>query len=413
MRKPLLETVAGLRQATPPLWIMRQAGRYLPEYREVRARAGSFLDLCYNPELAAEVTLQPLRRFDVDAAILFSDILVIPDALGQTVRFEVGEGPRLEPISPEGLGKLRPDNLIPHLMPVLETLQRVKSALAPEKTLIGFCGSPWTVATYMIAGQGSTDQAAARIFALTQADAFKHLIDILVEASIAYLVAQLRAGADVVQLFESWALNLDEVSFFDREAVFIERMLTGLVADFPALKVVFEHITTADAAAFVEAAGPNLAATITPHHLAINRNAMFDGGIRPHFFCLPVAKREAHRLALRRAATSGSAKFFIGTDSAPHAVGDKESACGCAGIFNAPFALESYATVFDEEGTLDRLEAFTSENGPRFYGLPLNEGFVTLERKQNRVPERIELVGSSIVPFHAGEVLRWSLSGAG
>ena len=238
MRKPLLETVAGLRQATPPLWIMRQAGRYLPEYREVRARAGSFLDLCYNPELAAEVTLQPLRRFDVDAAILFSDILVIPDALGQTVRFEVGEGPRLEPISPEGLGKLRPDNLIPHLMPVLETLQRVKSALAPEKTLIGFCGSPWTVATYMIAGQGSTDQAAARIFALTQADAFKHLIDILVEASIAYLVAQLRAGADVVQLFESWALNLDEVSFRAQVIEPNRRIVAGVRAEVPGARII-------------------------------------------------------------------------------------------------------------------------------------------------------------------------------
>ena len=238
MRKPLLETVAGLRQATPPLWIMRQAGRYLPEYREVRARAGSFLDLCYNPELAAEVTLQPLRRFDLDAAILFSDILVIPDALGQTVRFEVGEGPRLEPISPEGLGKLRPDNLISHLMPVLETLQRVKSALSPEKTLIGFCGSPWTVATYMIAGQGSTDQAAARIFALTQPDAFKHLIDILVEASIAYLVAQLRAGADVVQLFESWALNLDEVSFRAQVIDPNRRIVAGVRAQVPGARII-------------------------------------------------------------------------------------------------------------------------------------------------------------------------------
>jgi len=202
------------------------------------------------------------------------------------------------------------------------------------------------------------------------------------------------------------------VDIFDREAVFIDRILTKLIADFPALKVVFEHITTADAAAFVEAGGPNLAATITPHHLAINRNAMFDGGIRPHFYCLPVAKRETHRLALRRAATSGSVKFFLGTDSAPHAVGEKESACGCAGIFNAPYALESYATVFEEEGALDRLEAFASENGPRFYGLPLNDSLVVLERSQNRVPERITLGGSDLVLFHAGEVLSWSLNPA-
>ncbi|MFM8940189.1 MAG: amidohydrolase family protein, partial [Phenylobacterium sp.] len=158
--------------------------------------------------------------------------------------------------------------------------------------------------------------------------------------------------------------------------------------------------------------GPLIAATITPHHLAINRNAMFEGGIRPHFYCLPVAKREPHRLALRRAATSGSAKFFLGTDSAPHPVGDKESSCGCAGIYNAPFALESYATVFEEEGALDRLEAFASENGPRFYGLPLNEGSVVLERRATPVPEKLSLAAADLVPFHAGEVLGWTFAGA-
>jgi dihydroorotase len=200
-----------------------------------------------------------------------------------------------------------------------------------------------------------------------------------------------------------------DVDIFDREAVFIDRVLIKLIADFPALKVVFEHITTADAVAFVEAGGPNLAATITPHHLVINRNAMFEGGIRPHFYCLPIAKREPHRLALRRAATSGSAKFFLGTDSAPHAAGDKESACGCAGVFNAPFALESYAMVFEADGALDRLEAFASENGPRFYGLPLNEGFIELARAEMAVPDRIERDGSYLIPFHAGEVLPWAI----
>lgn len=213
MAKPLLRTVLGERQERPPVWIMRQAGRYLPEYRAIREKVGSFLELCYSPDLATEVTLQPLRRFDLDAAILFSDILVIPDALGQTVSFETGEGPRLEPLGPEGLGRLRPDGLLDHLSPVLETVARIKSNLAPDKTLIGFCGSPWTVATYMIGGRGSSDQAAARLFALRYPDAFAQLMDILVEASIAYLVAQFRAGADVVQLFESWALNLDEVAF--------------------------------------------------------------------------------------------------------------------------------------------------------------------------------------------------------
>jgi dihydroorotase len=204
-----------------------------------------------------------------------------------------------------------------------------------------------------------------------------------------------------------------EVDIFDREAVFIDRVLRKLVADFPALKVVFEHITTADAVAFVEASGPNVAATITPHHLAINRNAMFEGGIRPHFYCLPIAKREPHRLALCRAATSGSPKFFLGTDSAPHPVGDKETSCGCAGIFNAPFALESYAAIFEAEGALDRLEAFASENGPRFYGLPLNTGTVTLERRTVPVPEVLKLAAADLVPFHAGEELGWSLVSAG
>ena len=201
------------------------------------------------------------------------------------------------------------------------------------------------------------------------------------------------------------------VDVFDREAVFIDRILRHLVSDFPALKIVFEHITTSEAAAFVSEGPPTLAATITPHHLAFNRNAMFEGGIRPHFYCLPVAKRESHRLALRRAATSGSEKFFLGTDSAPHPVGDKESACGCAGIFNAPHALESYATVFEEEGRLDRLEAFASENGPRFYGLPLNSGQVVLERADQAVPASIAAAGAQIVPFHAGATLSWRFAG--
>jgi dihydroorotase len=202
-----------------------------------------------------------------------------------------------------------------------------------------------------------------------------------------------------------------DVDIFDREAVFIERILSPLIRNLPELKVVFEHITTADAVAFVEGTGPNIAATITPQHLHINRNAMFAGGIRPHAYCLPVAKRETHRLALRKAATSGSPKYFLGTDSAPHAKSAKESACGCAGIFNAPYALESYLTVFDQENALDRFEAFASENGPLFYGLPLNEGTISLKRRQIPVPETLDLDGTSIVPFHAGEVLGWKYTG--
>ena len=198
------------------------------------------------------------------------------------------------------------------------------------------------------------------------------------------------------------------VDVFDREAVFIDRVLTKLVADFPALKLVFEHITTEEAVAFVEAAGPNLGATITPHHLMFNRSAMFEGGIRPHLYCLPVAKRERHRLALRCAATSGNPKFFLGTDSAPHEVDDKESACGCAGIFNAPVALQSYATVFDEEGALDRLEAFAAEHGPRFYGMPLNAGSIVLDRTPWQVPLIFAAAGSRVVPFQAGATLGWT-----
>jgi dihydroorotase len=195
-----------------------------------------------------------------------------------------------------------------------------------------------------------------------------------------------------------------DVDVFDREAVFIERVLTMLVRDFPKLKIVFEHVTTKEAVEFVRAR-ENVAATITPQHLVINRNALFAGGLRPHAYCLPVAKREKHRLAVRHAATSGWPNVFLGTDSAPHTREAKESACGCAGIFNAPFALESYAQVFDEEGALDKLEAFASVNGARFYGLPVNDEIVALECADTQVPDEID----GLVPFHAGETLRWRM----
>ena len=197
------------------------------------------------------------------------------------------------------------------------------------------------------------------------------------------------------------------IDVFDREAVFIDRILAPLVHDFPALKVVLEHITTRQAAEFVASAPANVAATITPQHLHLNRNALFAGGLRPHAYCLPVVKREEHRLAVRKAAISGSPKFFLGTDSAPHAREAKESACGCAGIFNAPFALESYAAVFEEEGALDRFEGFASNHGAGFYGLPRNDGTVTLERSRIVTPAEID----GLVPFHAGESLSWRLAG--
>ncbi|GMM94082.1 dihydroorotase [Qipengyuania sp. MTN3-11] len=201
-----------------------------------------------------------------------------------------------------------------------------------------------------------------------------------------------------------------DIDIFDREAVFIDRVLEPLTRRLPELKVIFEHITTREAVSFVEDGGTNMAATITPQHLHINRNAILVGGIRPHMYCLPVAKREEHRLALRKAATSGSPRYFLGTDSAPHHRGDKESACGCAGIFNAPFALESYLQVFDEENALDRFEGFASLNGPRFYGLPANEERIVLERAPVEVPAQVAGGAEPIVPFHVGETLGWRMA---
>ncbi len=204
--KPFLDVLSGHRQKVPPLWMMRQAGRYLPEYREVRAKAGGFLDLCFTPELAAEVTLQPIRRFHFDAAIIFSDILVIPHALGRTVAFEAGEGPRLDPLdTPEKIGQLAREADFGRLEPVFEALSRVRAALASDVALIGFCGAPWTVATYMVAGRGTPDQAPARLLAYRHPQAFAGIIDALVENSVEYLLGQLEAGADALQIFDTWA----------------------------------------------------------------------------------------------------------------------------------------------------------------------------------------------------------------
>jgi len=199
-----------------------------------------------------------------------------------------------------------------------------------------------------------------------------------------------------------------DVDIFDREAVFIEQVLIPLMADFPELKIVFEHITTEDAADFVFEGPANLAATVTPHHLEYNRNAIFQGGIRPHYYCLPIAKREKHRLALRRVVTSGSTKFFLGTDSAPHLVGAKEAACGCAGLFNAPCALQSYLKTFEEEGALEKFEGFASLNGPNFYGLPVNTQKIVLEKTKTAIPEAVMVGDSHVIPFHAGDVMEWS-----
>jgi uroporphyrinogen decarboxylase len=206
VHKPLLRVLAGEREPIPPLWLMRQAGRYLPEYRELRGQAAGFLDLCFDPKRAAEITLQPIRRFGFDAAILFSDILVVPHALGQCVSFVEGEGPRLDALKePAALGRLR--NELDHaaLAPVYDTIARVRQDLPPAVTFVGFCGAPWTLATYMIAGQGTADQLPARLFAYEYPDAFAKLIDLLVDVSADYLVRQFKAGVDAVQIFDTWA----------------------------------------------------------------------------------------------------------------------------------------------------------------------------------------------------------------
>jgi uroporphyrinogen decarboxylase len=206
MIKPVLRVLAGTCEPVPPIWLMRQAGRYLPEYRAIRSQAGSFLDLCFDPKLAAEVTLQPVRRFGFDAAILFSDILVVPHALGQRVSFEEGEGPQLAALKePAALDGLNREIDQAELEPVYEAIARVKQELPPAVALLGFCGAPWTLATYMIAGSGTVDQRPARLFAYEFPDAFAKLIDVLVEASASYLIRQFAAGVDAVQIFDSWA----------------------------------------------------------------------------------------------------------------------------------------------------------------------------------------------------------------
>ncbi|NKB51583.1 MAG: uroporphyrinogen decarboxylase [Rhizobiaceae bacterium] len=212
-QRKVLRVLAGETLSTPPVWMMRQAGRYLPEYKKVRKQAGGFLDLCYNPELAVEVTLQPIRRFGFDAAILFSDILVIPDALKVGVRFEEGRGPIVETVDQARIAELASTGVMEHLAPVLGTVARLREELPDETTLLGFCGAPWTVATYMIAGHGTPDQGPARQFALNFPEAFQGLMDVLVDASAQYLIGQIDAGADAVQIFDSWASVLDEDQF--------------------------------------------------------------------------------------------------------------------------------------------------------------------------------------------------------
>ncbi len=234
VHRRFLDPLQGKAISPPPIWLMRQAGRYLPEYREVRAGAGSFLNLCYNPTLAAEVTLQPIRRYGFDAAILFSDILVVPDALGQSVSFNEGEGPRLDPIREvAGLSRLKRDPVAKTFSIICETVARLRQDLPSETALIGFCGAPWTVATYMVGGQGSPDQAHARSWAYRDPAGFQQLIDILVDTSVEYLSMQVDAGADVLQIFDSWAGSLADTEFAKWVQAPTKKIVTALRAKHP------------------------------------------------------------------------------------------------------------------------------------------------------------------------------------
>jgi len=238
MKRKVLRVIDGEAIFPPPIWMMRQAGRYLPEYRETRKKAGSFLDLCYSPDLAVEVTLQPIRRFGFDAAILFSDILVIPHALGRDLRFEEGRGPLMTPIDADEIFWLETEGVAKRLEPVYETVRLLREQLPDETTLLGFCGAPWTVATYMIAGHGTPDQAPARLFAYRHPKAFEKLLMLLADVSADYLVAQIDAGADAVQIFDSWAGVLGEREFEAFAVKPVARMIASIKARRPNAKII-------------------------------------------------------------------------------------------------------------------------------------------------------------------------------
>jgi uroporphyrinogen decarboxylase len=248
VQRRIVDVLEGRTVTPPPIWLMRQAGRYLPEYRATRAQAGGFLQLCYTPDFAVEVTLQPIRRYGFDAAILFSDILVIPDALNRQVRFTPGEGPQMDPIDESGIHALKADSVLNHLSPVLETVRRLRAELPTETALLGFCGAPWTVATYMIAGHGTPDQAPARLFGYRNRAALEHLLAFLAEISAEYLIAQIDAGADAVQIFDSWAGVLGEEEFQAFAIEPVARMIRIIRSKRPKARII----------AFAKGAGMNL-----------------------------------------------------------------------------------------------------------------------------------------------------------
>jgi uroporphyrinogen decarboxylase len=312
-----LRVLNGEALSRPPLWLMRQAGRYLPEYRELRATAPNFLSFCYDPAKAAEVTLQPIRRFGFDAAIIFSDILVVPDALGQPVSFEAGEGPRLAAIEePAHLSRIRDTLDMGKLAAVYEAIDRVKSALAPETALIGFCGAPWTVATYMIAGRGTPDQAPARLFAYRHPDTFQRLIDILVEASIAHLSAQIKAGVDAVQIFDSWAGVLPDPQFARWTLEPIARIAEAIRAAHPAVKIIaFPRGVSPDqtarlaSVAAIDCVGLDTSADLAACNARVARAKALQGNLDPLLLLAggPALEPEVARI---RAALAGRPHIF-------------------------------------------------------------------------------------------------------
>ncbi len=317
--KTILRALAGEALPVPPIWMMRQAGRYLPEYRATRAQAGDFLSLCYNPELAAEVTLQPIRRFGFDAAILFADILLIPQALGADLWFETGEGPRLSTITgPEGLRALKgKDDIHDHLAPIYETVRILSGELPAETTLIGFAGAPWTVATYMIAGRGTKDQGPAHALKAADRETFAALIDLITDATVEYLSMQVQAGAEVVKLFDSWAGSLKGQDFTDFSLEPARKIIAALKARHPGLPIIafpreagdgyigFAKATGADCVALDNSVSADWAAAnvqvdgcvqgnLAPQHMVTGGQALVDEAQRivrafrggPHIFNL-------------------------------------------------------------------------------------------------------------------------------
>ena len=304
--KPILRALAGEALPTPPIWMMRQAGRYLPEYRATRAQAGDFLKLCYNPDLAAEVTLQPIRRFSFDAAILFADILLLPQALGADLWFETGEGPRLSTItSMAGVQALRSKDAIHDtLAPIYETVRILARELPKQTTLIGFAGAPWTVATYMIAGRGTPDQAPAHALKATDRAAFSALIDVITEATIDYLSMQVQAGAEVVKLFDSWAGSLKGRDFHDFAVQPTARIISALKARHPGLPVIaFPREAGAGYIGFAQATGADCVAvdnSVTPEWAAehVQSTGCVQGNLAPHHMVTggPELIRETRRV---------------------------------------------------------------------------------------------------------------------